>query len=69
MALFQVFPQRKDLDLDFFDSLTWLVAIQLLEKVENSLLEKQGKACNSSQDVAIIWLDELLGLAHGNIAF
>ena len=48
---------------------TWLVTTQVLEEVDASLLEQQGKASNSSQDVPIFLVDELLGLAHDNIAF
>ena len=48
---------------------TWLVTTQVLDEVEASLLEQQGKESNSSQDVPILRVDELLGLAHGNIAF
>jgi hypothetical protein len=33
--------------------------------VEASLLEQQGKVCNSPQDIAIAWVGELLALAHG----
>jgi hypothetical protein len=50
-------------------SSTWLVTTQILEEVETSLLEQQGKVDNSSQDFAILLVDELIGLAHGNIAF
>jgi hypothetical protein len=46
---------------------TWLVEIQVLEEVEASLLEQQGKASNSSQDVATLCLDESQRLAHGNM--
>ena len=42
---------------------------QVLEEVDASLLEQQGKESNSSQDVPTLQVDELLGLAHGNIAF
>jgi hypothetical protein len=45
------------------------VTTQVLEEVGSSLLEQQGKEKNSSQDVAILLMDELLGLAHGNMAF
>jgi hypothetical protein len=48
---------------------TRLVVIQILEEVEASLLEQQGIASNSSQDVAILCLEKLLGLAQDNIAF
>jgi hypothetical protein len=50
-------------------SSTWLVRTQVLEEVEASLLEQQGKESSSSQDVAILLVDELLGLAHGNMTF
>jgi hypothetical protein len=55
--------------LSSFISSTWLVSTQVLEEVEASLLEQQGKASDSSQYVAILCLEELQGLAHGNISF
>jgi hypothetical protein len=55
--------------LSSFISSTWLVVIQVLEEVDASLLEQQGKSINPAQDVAILCIDELLGLAHGNIKF
>ena len=55
--------------LTSFLSSTWLVTTQVLDEVEASLLEQQGKESNSSQDVPILRVDELLGLAHDNIAF
>src|ERR1041385_7117185 len=36
-------------------SSTWLVTIQVLEEVEASLLEQQGKESNSSHDVATMF--------------
>jgi hypothetical protein len=50
-------------------SSTRLVVIQVLEEIEALLLEQEGKSTNSSQDVAILCLDESLGLAYGNITF
>jgi hypothetical protein len=52
-------------------SFTRLVVIQVIEEVESSLLKQQGKLSNSSQDVAILCVDKLLGLGlpQGNIAF
>ena len=54
MTLYQVFLQRSDLGLSFLISYTWLVISQVLEEVEASLLEQQGKDINSSHDLAVI---------------
>jgi hypothetical protein len=54
MTLYQVFLQGSDLGLGSSISSTWLVTTQVLEEVEASLLEQQGKENNSSQDVAIL---------------
>ena len=54
MTLFQVFLQKVTWALSSFNSSTWLVSTQILEEVEASLSEQQGKESNSSQDVATL---------------
>ena len=51
MTLSKTFFKEATWALRSFISSTWLVATKALEEVEVSLLEQQGKASNSSQEV------------------
>ena len=68
MTLFQAFLQRSGLGLELIPFL-YLVTTQVLEEVDASLLEQQGKESNSSHEVPTLRVDELIGKSHGNIAF
>jgi hypothetical protein len=69
MTLLQVFLKTNDLGLELSDFLYKVSSNTSTRGNRSFILEQQGIASNSSQDVEILCLDKLLGLAHGNIAF
>ena len=54
MTVFQVLLQKETWALCSLVFPTWLVTTQLLEEVEASLLEQQGKTSNPTQGVSIV---------------